>query len=483
MKSGTWAHGARGALILSLMAGLGSLAWAGAAAPLKTVAPASPVTPASTKCRSELSPEALDRTAGRSSDSPQDAEGTASADPKFALQTVARQALSRSAAVGASKWLADAATFDVEQVEAGLWPTVSVSASRGPQRSSLNGEKVSGGNVGNLGVSTGGSLYDGGRTRAQIQLRRDLQRAEQFGLMQAGETVVSEAVSTVLDRARYQMQVQVYQQYVRKMACLVDALDAIVASDRGRASELVQARKTLSQAELSRDVAASAVRQVDHKIRKLLGDNFAMPGGVTAALSNSPDLAEMVRLANQSAEVQKMKAESVAAEGYARSLELGRGPQVGWTASRSESEMGRDRRSVWSASVNVNWVVFDAGAEKSAIRAAWARSEASQQQLTDLMDGRMQQIRSLHDTSSDSFTHARQYASILKDSELLRSFTFQQWSQLGRRSLFDLMSAESDHFTLRIAYVNALFDGYAANAQLRSLGGGLAGWISPEIAP
>jgi len=69
---------------------------------------------------------------------------------------------------------------------------------------------------------------------------------------------------------------------------------------------------------------------------------------------------------------------------------------------------------------------------------------------------------------------------VLKDSDKVRSYTFQQWSQLGRRSLFDVMSAESDHFNLRIAYVNALHDGYQANAQLRSMGSGLVNWLAPD---
>jgi adhesin transport system outer membrane protein len=43
--------------------------------------------------------------------------------------------------------------------------------------------------------------------------------------------------------------------------------------------------------------------------------------------------------------------------------------------------------------------------------------------------------------------------------------------------LFDVMSAEGDHFNLRVMYVNALHDGYQANAQLRSIGGGLVQWL------
>ena len=49
--------------------------------------------------------------------------------------------------------------------------------------------------------------------------------------------------------------------------------------------------------------------------------------------------------------------------------------------------------------------------------------------------------------------------------------------QLGRRSLFDVMAAEADHFNLRVAYVNALTDGQQLNANLLSLGRGVSEWL------
>jgi hypothetical protein len=39
------------------------------------------------------------------------------------------------------------------------------------------------------------------------------------------------------------------------------------------------------------------------------------------------------------------------------------------------------------------------------------------------------------------------------------------------------MSAEGDHYNLRISYVNALYDGQQANALLWSLGGGITTWL------
>ena len=62
---------------------------------------------------------------------------------------------------------------------------------------------------------------------------------------------------------------------------------------------------------------------------------------------------------------------------------------------------------------------------------------------------------------------------VLRDSERVRDDTLQMWQQLGRRSLFDVMSAEGDHFNLRLAYVDALHDGQQSVALLWSLAGGV----------
>lgn len=63
---------------------------------------------------------------------------------------------------------------------------------------------------------------------------------------------------------------------------------------------------------------------------------------------------------------------------------------------------------------------------------------------------------------------------MLRNSERVREDTLAQWQQLGRRSLFDVMSAEGDHFNLRLAYVDALHDSQQSMALLWSLAGGIS---------
>jgi outer membrane protein, adhesin transport system len=121
--------------------------------------------------------------------------------------------------------------------------------------------------------------------------------------------------------------------------------------------------------------------------------------------------------------------------------------------------------------------LFNGGSGEAAAAAAARRSEATRQQYAEFLSTRVSRVADLHESADASFERARRFVEILKDSDKVRQSTFQQWAQLGRRSLFDLMSAEGDHFNLRIAYVNALHDGYQANVQLRSMGGGLLNWL------
>ena len=70
---------------------------------------------------------------------------------------------------------------------------------------------------------------------------------------------------------------------------------------------------------------------------------------------------------------------------------------------------------------------------------------------------------------------------VAEDAQALRvqrQLRVQQWQQLGRRSLFDVMAAESDHFGLRISQENARHDAQQLNATLHSLGTGLLDWLA-----
>ena len=406
-----------------------------------------------------------------------DGSGVEALEPSAQLQWMAREAVRRSAQVGAVKLLADAAAFDVDEARGAALPQVNVNGTLGPAVVKYSGVPVSKGLQTTGTFSVSGVLFDGGRIGQLTQWRRELANAARYGTQSAREQVVLEAISAAVERNRYRVQAQVYQQYARKMGCLVDVLEQIVAEDRGRASELVQARKTLAQVEVSKDNALSASRQLEARLRKLVGDQAPIGDSLAVPLGDTPDRGEVLRLLVQSFDLQQARAQADAGERYAQAVVAGQKPQVSWVASSSGSLRGDTKSLTVQAGLSVSYNLFNGFSDQAAANAASKRAQSARQQFEELMNARTSRVHEVFEAAASSQERARRYVEVLKDSDRVRNSTFQQWAQLGRRSLFDVMSAESDHFNLRIAYVNALYDGYQANAQLRTMGGGLSAWL------
>ena len=92
----------------------------------------------------------------------------------------------------------------------------------------------------------------------------------------------------------------------------------------------------------------------------------------------------------------------------------------------------------------------------------------------DALEARKERMTEVHEQAEHAMERARRVVEILHNTELVRNYTLQQWQQLGKRSLFDVMASEGDHYSMRVQYVDALYDTQQSNALLWSLGLGLA---------
>jgi outer membrane protein TolC len=406
-------------------------------------------------------------------------------DPRSVVQNLVRDALSRSLGVGAAELQAQAALDDIQETLAARKLQASANAGFGPGGSqSLAGTEISPFQL-RGSVTVGQLLYDGGHTERLVDWRTQLAESARLGHLTAREQLALNAVSLALERNRFRQHVLVYGQYVRKMACLVEALETIIKADRGRASELVQARKTLQQAELSQVQAASQARQVEVKLRRMVGDGLPPVRGLSGLLLQVPTLESMLPEVERSSEIAAMTAQAQAAAEYARSIEAGNRPQVSWNLSASESVARSQVSGSGSSTVRggqfalglaVNVPLLNPGVV-NASDAARKRARAADLQRDDALEARRFRMAEVYEQTLSSFDRMRRLATVLRDSEQVRNFTLQQWQQLGKRSLFDVMGAEAEHYNLRISYINALCDGQQMNANLLSLGRGVNEWL------
>jgi adhesin transport system outer membrane protein len=389
------------------------------------------------------------------------------------LKDLAQEAVRRSQAVGAATLLAEAAVNDVQEARAGRRPQALVTGSLAQARQSTPGYEPAQGRQSQADLVVGAPLYDAGRIGHLTHWRSHLAEAALLAQMSAQEQVVLQTVTLAIDRNRYRLQAQVYQQYARRMGCLVQALEQIVAADKGRTSELVQARKNQQQAELQQSQSQAAVRQVEARLRRFVGDLVPADQGISAQLITVPDLTEVLAGVTRASDILQIEAQAEAAESLSSVVAAGSKPQLNWQLTGARLN-GLSQGSSWTAGVTYTLPLYSPG-QAPASEAARKRAQALRLQLADALEARRSRTADVHDQAQSAFDRARKVSDVLRHSELVRNYTLQQWQQLGRRTLFDVMSAEGDHYALRVSYVNAISDGQLATALLHSLGTGVAG--------
>ena len=414
-------------------------------------------------------------------------QSVAAPEPRLLLQSLVGEALQRSHAVGAAKLLAEAALNDIEETKAAHSIQASLSSGFGPGGSRVNGVTESAAAQLRANLNIGQLLYDGGRTDRLTDWKTQLAESARYGHLSQQEQLALTTVSLALERSRLRSQVQVWRQHVRKMGCLAEALETLVRADRGRASEYVQAKKTLEQAELSQTQTQSSLRQIEVRLRRLVGDGLPPTEGLSSMFTLVPGLEELVSDVEKSYDLAQLGAQETAAKRYAEAVAAQGKPQLSWAVTGNaagsqgrQSDQGGSkppsRSGAYSMGLTLNIPLLSPGIEPAS-QAARKRAQAASLQRAEALESRRFRVAEVHEQAQSALDRARRLAEVLRSSEQVRNFTLQQWQQLGKRSLFDVMGAETEHYNLRLSYVNALHDVQQLNANLLSLGRGVGEWL------
>jgi len=397
---------------------------------------------------------------------------TDNGDPRASLQVLIDRTLSRSKAIGAVRLLTDAARSDVDETRALRLPTATLNIAANGVHNTVNGLDAGRGGQYTGTLSTSMPVWDFGRIAKLTEWRKELAEVAVQGQRSAEEQLSLNAVTLALDRSRYVLQGQVYMQYVRKMACLVDALEIITKADKGRASELVQAQKSLQQADLSLEQTMSALRQTEVRMKRLVGEPLPPSIGMTPTLSVLPDLEQMQTDILLGPDVAQAEAQARSQRSLAESVIAGQKPSVS-VSGNVVRQAGASNATEYIGGVSVTIPLLQPGAEAQAT-AAVQRYRATVLQRDEAIESKRYRLLEMHEIGTSTLDRARRIVEILRNSDRVRASTLQQWQQLGRRSLFDVMAAEGDYYSMRVAHVNAMFDAQQIVALIWSMGRGVS---------
>jgi len=397
---------------------------------------------------------------------------TATADPRAQLQELIGMTMQRSHAIGAARLLTLAAKADLDETRMSRWPVVNATTSGTYINNSAGGIPQSKGMLGTTNVSVSAPLFDWGRISKLTEWREQMAESARLGEVNAEEQLAYQTVSLALDRGRYVLQAQVYGQYMRKMSCLVDALQQVIKADRGRASELVQAQKSYQQADLSYEQTLSALRSTETRLRRLVGEQLPPTASMSSVLVRLPDIDALQQDIMLAPDVAQADANVKAQRSYAESVLAGQRPSVSLIANGT-IQAGASRATDWSGGLAVSIPIVQPSANAT-LTAAHRRAQAAALQRDDTIEAKRYRLIEMYDSAAASLDRSRRIVEILRNSDRLRVATMQQWQQLGRRSLFDVMGAEGDYFNMRVAHVNAIFDAQQVVALMWSMGRGVA---------
>ncbi|WP_244138428.1 TolC family protein [Burkholderia stabilis] len=369
-----------------------------------------------------------------------------------------------------------AAQSDVDQAKGARWPQLQLNGrTRSAQFGSNAGIGYDPGN--SIGADLTTTLFDWGRNEKLIGSRRELATANQERYVAQMEDSAYQVSSTLVELAKQRNVAALSQQFVDRMTELVSMLAEIVEVDRGRGSELTQAKARLLQAQASRDAALAKCRDAELNLRKLVGER-PIPVPVTPSWPLVPaHLERLMSALDESPRLQQTRAEATAADLNRDAVRASSRPRLDWVVSTNTGRDALGRKMPWQTMLTLTWNAFTGGAATAATDAATYRALAGWRQVEQARLDFEYQVRTADQDAREFGERADQYHDLTVESDHVRSAFFDQWYHLGRRSLLDVLIAENDYYNNRVSEVAYRFDGYAATLRGYASAGMLVRWL------
>jgi outer membrane protein TolC len=394
---------------------------------------------------------------------------------RSALRNAADIAAERSASVRQARNDLQAAKFDIDQVKGQRWPQVQVGANSPALRGTAN--RFDDSNPPTASVSVTTMVYDWGKTSKNIDSRTKTAEAADFYYQTVLQQNAYEVSSNLVELAKNRAVYSIGESYVKRMSALVEMLEEIVKIDPGRLSELSQAKSRLLQAQTSQAVIAAQVRSLELSVRKLVGDEpMPMPSGTQWQLQLD-GLDSAVAAVAQNPAIEQAVAEAAAAKATAKSVRAGSLPQLNWVINKTTAHDTFGQRQPWTTMLQLSWTPFQGGSQQAAERAALARASSSDDKREQLELDSEFKVRDAHRDAIALATRAKLYSELSVETDLIRKQFFEQWYHLNRRTLVDVLSAESDFYNNQVSAVTTQFDAYQSVLKIHLNNGTLEQWL------
>ena len=401
------------------------------------------------------------------------------------LRDAATLAVRRSASVREAEAGVRASLQDVREARAARAPQVTVEMTSRYSQAPTNSAAQSLRGTPYYVATASLPVYDFGRINAQVDSRLASSEAQGERLRGVYETLAGDTMVALVELARSRALLTATENYQERIAQFARMISELIREDRGRSSELTQVQSRLLQASAARSSIESRLRETEISLARLLGDDGQAKSLVDAA-SNAkvmnvvltpPALEPLLAAIDRHPLIRQLVAEAEAQSQLANALGSARLPQFNALAGRTPINPGATTQYLDYAGVTMSVPLYRGGGDIAAERSARERELAVRERRDQTERDLNARIRLSYQNMTSQLARADEYAQLLQISDRVRRDFYEQWSQLGRRSLFELLSAEAEHHSLRLAWINAVHDSLASQMRMRGEAGSLSEWF------
>lgn len=387
-------------------------------------------------------------------------------------------AIQRNPQLKGAQFAAEAAREDVKAARGARLPQVDLNTDS--RRWQFGKGNRNGSTTAAIGVNVATTIYDFGQTSHNIDSKLHGVSAAEFQLDAQREDLAWQVSGSMAELAKQRLIIEMSQQYVARMNELVTMLSGIVQQDPGRRSELTQATGRLLQAQSALDNAVAKARDSEIVLNRLLGGStVALPQGTRWNLTPSA-LDALLAEVQRHPTLQQAREQAEGALNEAKALKASNLPQLTWVVSKSTARDDYGREEAWQTGVNVSWGIFRGGSSKAAEQAAVQRAYAQREQAENQLDDLQQRVRAADQDARSMLQRAELYRNLTRESDRIRHDFFDQWYHLGKRTLLDVLTSESDYYNNRVAEITNRYDGYSAIFRGYASAGELLNWLQGQ---
>jgi len=371
------------------------------------------------------------------------------------LRKLVNQALEYSPALRDARYSSDAAQQDINAAKGARMPDVKISAFQtNATHENIQPDRP------HYNVNATMPVYDFGRITAQIKGREAAYAATNARFDQQTNQIAIEAVSTCLEYNKQRALLFAADDYVKAVQNLVDMLAQVTDADPGRRGELVQAKSRLLQAIQARENARSFRREFRIRLDRILGlDKQMMCDGLGARFLLKPDLEAVRNKIRDNPQVKALNSDYETALRQLDQINASRKPQVQASATHAPVAAGLRNDYYQGITFTVSMPLYDGRVLESSERATLERARAAAERVDVTIKQIDTDYRDRYELATAALRRTDEYINLLEINDRVRKDFFVQWYALGRRSLFELLAIEQEHYTLQQGYFTSLFDG------------------------